>query len=161
MKAGLFLACAALAAVTGLSAGPAEAATAKTHATQSKARDWSLVVSPTPEGGFVMGNPNAKVKLIEYGSMTCPHCAHFDEEATPALIDKFVKTGDVSFEFRNFVRDAMDVSASLVARCGGAKRFFPVTRAMFKDQKSWEKKIASAPQEQLSKLDELPNGKKF
>ena len=161
MNAGLFLACAAIVAAAGLNAVPAEATTAKAHAAKAKVRDWSLVVSPTAEGGFVMGNPNAKVKLIEYGSMTCPHCAHFDEEATPALINEFVKTGDVSFEFRNFVRDAMDVSASLVARCGGAKRFFPVTRAMFKDQKSWEKKIASAPQEQLSKLDELPNGKKF
>jgi protein-disulfide isomerase len=161
MKAGLFLACAALAAVAGLNAGPAEAATAKAHATSAKARDWSLVVSPTAEGGFVMGNPDAKVKLIEFGSMTCPHCAHFDEEATPALVQEFVKTGDVSFEFRNYVRDALDVSASLVARCNGAKRFFPVTRAMFKDQRSWQKKIADASQEQLSKLDELPNDKKF
>jgi protein-disulfide isomerase len=161
MKAGLFLACAALAAAGGLSAQSAEAATAKAHTTKAKARDWSLVVAPTAAGGFVMGNPDAKVKLIEYGSMTCPHCAHFDEEATPALIEEFVKTGDVSFEFRNFVRDAMDVSASLLARCSGAKRFFPVTRAMFKDQQRWEKKIGSAPQEQLSKLDELPANKKF
>src|SRR6478672_5906480 len=143
MNAGLFLACAALVAAAGLNAVPAEATTAKAHAAKAhaakaKVRDWSLVVSPTAEGGFVMGNPNAKVKLIEYGSMTCPHCAHFDEEATPALINEFVKTGDVSFEFRNFVRDAMDVSASLVARCGGAKRFFPVTRAMFKDQQLGE-----------------------
>jgi protein-disulfide isomerase len=161
MKAGLFLACAAMIAAAGLNAQPAEAATARAHAAPSKARDWSMVVSPTAAGGFVMGNPDAKVKLIEYGSMTCPHCAHFDEEATPVLIDKFVKPGDVSFEFRNYVRDAMDVSASLLARCSGAKRFFPVTRAMFKDQQSWEKKISDAPQEQLSELDALPNKKKF
>ena len=42
--------------------------------------DWSTMVAKTPEGGFVMGNPGAKVKLIEYGSMTCPHCATFEEE---------------------------------------------------------------------------------
>jgi len=161
MKAGLFLACAAIVTAAGLSAAPAAAATAKAHAGPGKARDWSLVVSPTPAGGFVMGNPDAKVKLVEYGSMTCPHCAHFDEESTPALINEFVKTGEVSFEFRNFVRDAMDVSASLLARCSGAKRFFPVTRAMFKDQDSWQKKIASAPPEQLGKLDDLPTNKKF
>ena len=41
--------------------------------------DWSEMVSETPEGGFVMGNPNAPVKLVEYGSMTCPHCAEFQE----------------------------------------------------------------------------------
>ena len=43
-----------------------------------KGGDWTTVVSATPEGGFVMGNPNAKVKLVEYGSMTCPHCAPAD-----------------------------------------------------------------------------------
>ena len=42
--------------------------------------DWSTVVSKTPEGGFVMGNPNAKVKLVEFGSLTCPHCAEFEEQ---------------------------------------------------------------------------------
>ena len=46
--------------------------------------DWSTVVSQTPEGGFVMGNPNAKVKLVEFGSMTCPHCAEFDEKGAQA-----------------------------------------------------------------------------
>ena len=39
--------------------------------------DWSTIVTKTAEGGFVMGNPNAKVKLVEFGSMTCPHCAEF------------------------------------------------------------------------------------
>ncbi|HEX3677730.1 MAG TPA: thioredoxin domain-containing protein, partial [Sphingomicrobium sp.] len=41
--------------------------------------DWTGVVAPTQAGGFVMGTPKAKVKLVEYGSMTCPHCAHFDQ----------------------------------------------------------------------------------
>ena len=49
--------------------------------------DWSTIVSATPEGGFVMGNPNAPVKLVEFGSMTCPHCAEFDEAAMKPLTD--------------------------------------------------------------------------
>ena len=84
--------------------------------------DWSTVVSQTAEGGFLMGNPNAAVKVVEYGSMTCPHCAEFDEEALKPLTDNYVKSGRVSFEFRNFVRDPFDVAASLVARCGGTAR---------------------------------------
>ena len=61
-----------------------------------------------PEGGFLMGNPNAKVKLVEFGSMTCPHCADFEEQARrKPLIDNYVKKGQVCFEFRNFVRDPL------------------------------------------------------
>jgi len=139
---------------------PAAAATSKAaHATRGK--DWSLVVSPTPEGGFVMGNPSAKVKLVEYGSLTCPHCAHFDEDAVPALIGTYVKSGKVSWEYRNYVRDAFDVSATVITRCGGAKSFFPLTRAMFKDQRNWEKKIAAASQDGLNKAQAMPPSQEF
>ena len=58
--------------------------------------DWSTIVSATPEGGFVMGNPNAKVKLVEFGSLTCPHWAEFEEKGGKALVDNYVKKGLVS-----------------------------------------------------------------
>ena len=160
MKARPVLACAAAIVAAGLFPFQAQAAPAKSaHATH--ARDWSLVVSATPAGGFVMGNPNARVKLVEYGSMTCPHCAHFDEDSVPSLIGDYVKTGKVSWEFRNYVRDTIDVSAALIARCGGAKRFFPLTRALFKDQSSWEKKVAATPQEELTRLETLGPDEQF
>jgi protein-disulfide isomerase len=117
--------------------------------------DWTQVVSPTPTGAFVMGNPNAKVKLIEYGSMTCPHCREFDESGTSKLIDIYVKSGQVSYEFRNYVRDAFDLSASLIARCNGAKSFFPLTRALYKDQLNWVQKLQATPKDQLQKLETL------
>lgn len=114
--------------------------------------DWSTVVAATPEGGFAMGNPAAKVKLIEYGSMTCPACAAFDETVLPTLIDKYVKQGQVSFEFRNYVRDPFDITASLVARCGGPSSFFGLTRAMYADQKNWMAKIQAADPAQMQAL---------
>ena len=98
--------------------------------------DWSTVVTKTPEGGFVMGNPNAKVKLVEFGSMTCPHCAEFEEQGGKALIDNYVKKGLVSWEFRNFVRDPFDMAATLLARCGGEANFFGMTRNLFHDQRT-------------------------
>ena len=105
MKPRLFLACAAaLVAVAGCNSNEGNAATGgKTTGKVSppKNGDWSTVVTPTPAGGFLMGNPNAKVQLIEYGSMTCPHCREFDETGTQPLIDKYVKTGKVGFEYRN------------------------------------------------------------
>ena len=115
--------------------------------------DWSTVVSQTPEGGFVMGNPNAKVKLIEFGSMTCPHCAEFEEQGGPALVDNYVKKGLVSFEFRNFVRDPYDITAALIARCGGAPSFFGLTRAFYATQQDWIGKIQSADPATLQALE--------
>ena len=155
----MVLACAAAIVAAGVSS-PAQAASANSaHATRGK--DWSQVVSATAAGGFIMGNPNARVKLVEYGSMTCPHCAHFDEDSVPRLIGDYVKSGKVSWEFRNYVRDTIDVSASLVARCGGAKHFFPLTRALFKDQRTWEKKVADAPQDELTRLESLGPDEQF
>ena len=120
--------------------------------------DWTKVVTQTAEGGFLMGNPNADVKLIEYGSMTCPHCAEFAEKDAPQLIDKYVKSGRVSFEYRNFVRDGMDVAMSLVARCGGTERFFPLTDALFKSQRELFERVQQAPQAQQQELSQSPAG---
>lgn len=126
-----------------------------------KGGDWSTVVTQTAAGGYVMGNPNAGVKLIEYGSMTCPHCAEFDEKGLQPLIDNYVKSGRVSFEFRNFVRDPFDLTASLIARCGGTRQFFPLTRQLFAGQDQWIGKIQSAGAEQQQALAALPPKQQF
>jgi protein-disulfide isomerase len=123
--------------------------------------DWSTVVSKTPEGGFVMGNPNAKVKLVEFGSLTCPHCAEFEEQGGKALVDNYVKKGLVSWEFRNFVRDPFDMTATLLARCGGEASFFGLTRNMFTDQKEWIGKIQAADPAQMQALQSLPPAQQF
>jgi protein-disulfide isomerase len=123
--------------------------------------DWSTVVAQTAQGGFRMGNPDAKVKLVEYGSMTCPHCAEFDEAGVQPLIDKYVKNGQVSFEFRNYVRDPFDIAASLIARCNGSKSFFPLTTALFEDQSEWVGKLQALPQSQLESLTNLGPDRQF
>jgi protein-disulfide isomerase len=118
--------------------------------------DWSKIVMPTPAGGFMMGNPTAKVHLIEYGALSCPHCRHFDETGVTPLIDNYVKTGKVSYEFRNYLLSSFDVAASLIARCNGAQSFFPLTRALYKDQPVWVGKIQAAPPAELQALQNLP-----
>ena len=123
--------------------------------------DWTAMVSKTPEGGFLMGNPNAKVKLIEFGSMTCPHCATFEEEGTKALLENYVKKGLVSFEFRNYVRDPYDLTASLLARCGGEASFFGLTRNLFADQKDWLGKIQEADPAKMQALQSMPPAQQF
>lgn len=166
MKPSYFLACAiAVVAIAGCNSKQGDAATNApvkvAKVTAPKGGDWSQLVSPTAAGGFIMGNPNAKVKLLEFGSMTCPHCREFDEKGVPLLISKYVKTGQVSWEFRNYVRDGFDVAASLIARCNGAKGFFPLTRALYKDQPNWVGKIQSASENQLKAMQDLPPSKQF
>src|SRR3546814_9181159 len=88
MKRTLALLFAAAALPLGIAAVPAAQAEA--------AKDWTKTVARTPEGGFRVGNPDAPVKLVEYGSLTCDHCAHFAEEATPKLLGQYVRSGRVS-----------------------------------------------------------------
>lgn len=123
--------------------------------------DWSQMVAQTPEGGFRMGNPQADVQLIEFASMTCPHCADFAENGFDPLVENYVKTGRVSFELRNFVRDPLDITMSLLARCGGEERYFPLTDAMFQDQQQFFEQIQSASAQQQQALSQQPPAQQF
>ena len=117
--------------------------------------DWTQRVSATPEGGFVMGNPNAPVKLVEYASMTCHVCAEFSETGEQPLIENYVKKGLVSFEIRNFIRDPADLAAAMLARCNGPAAFFKLSDQMFANQDEWLNKLQTmspADQQRLSTL---------
>lgn len=132
--------------VTAAESGPIEAIPAPDGGA------WTAVVSQTPEGGFVMGNPDAPVKVVEFASFTCGHCANFAETGAPSLIEDYVKTGQVSFEIRNFVRDPADMAAALLSRCGGATPYFKLTDQIFADQEQWIERLQSmspAQQQQL------------
>ena len=118
--------------------------------------DWSTIVAQTPEGGFVMGNPAAGVKLVEFGSMTCPHCREFDETGAKPLIDNYVKSGRVSYEFRNYVMNPYDMAASVMARCAGTSGFFGFTRQLYADQPEWIAKAQSADPARVQALATLP-----
>ena len=140
--------------VAALAAG---AAMAPAQPSQRPAqRDWSRVVAQTPEGGFRMGNPEARVKVVEYLSLTCPHCADFAQTGAPALIRDYVRTGRASLEYRNFVLNGVDVTASLLARCGGAGRFFPITGQILATQAEWMGRIQSLTRPQWDQLSALP-----
>jgi protein-disulfide isomerase len=120
--------------------------TAASAAKPAPARDWSKTVVATPEGGFRMGNPAAKVKLVEISSLACSRCKAFEDEAEPTLVDKYVKPGNVSWEFRPFViHGQIDLAAILLMRCNGVKAFFPLAQALYYDQAVWLAKLASAP----------------
>lgn len=98
-------------------------------------RSWSQVVAATDDG-FLMGNPDAPLKLVEFGSFTCSHCAEFSVSSHDALKREFIDTGRVSFESRPFIRNSMDLSLAVVASCAGAERFFPLEENIYASQTS-------------------------
>jgi protein-disulfide isomerase len=108
-------------------------ATAGAAATQ----DWSTVTTRKADGAFVQGNPDARVKLVEYLSLTCPHCAHFEDEGIAPLTAKYISTGLVSYEVRHALRDAFDFAASVLTRCNGPASFFATAPIMFAKQDEW------------------------
>ena len=163
MKVTTYLACAAaLLALAGCNKKPA-GETANNNAPAHYANvkppaggDWSQVINPTPDGGVMMGDPNAKVHLIEIGSLTCPHCQRFEESAVDDLVGKYVKTGKISYEFRNYIRDSFDLAAVLIAKCNGPNSFFPLVRAFYDTQPQWEGALQKVPQDQLEQMQNLP-----
>lgn len=100
-------------------------------------RDWTIVAAPAAAGGYVIGNPKAKVKLVEYISYTCPHCRHFEEESTPALKGKMVRSGSTSVEIRNQIHDKLDLVAVTLGRCIGPAGFPKYHEAVFARQEAW------------------------
>jgi protein-disulfide isomerase len=116
---------------------------------------WTEVFAATPEGGFRMGNPDAKVKLVEFASLTCPHCREFHEAASATLRDKYVASGNVSYEFRNFVLNGPDYAATVLARCQGAGAFFGLLDAFFADQTGWTEPFGRIPKTELDGLGGL------
>jgi protein-disulfide isomerase len=170
MKVRTLLACAisvlALAACNNKNSNGTQAAATDSQVTITQANpppggDWSDVVNATAAGAM-MGNPNAKVKLIEIGSLSCPHCKEFDDEGVPPLIQNYIKTGKVSWEFRPYIiHGPVDMAANLIVRCNGVKTFFPLVQAMYKDQPTWMAKIEATPPDKLNQLQNLPTNQTF
>ena len=140
---------------------PANEKVTVTQANPPPGGTWSDVINAT-SAGFLVGNPNAKVKLVEIGSLSCPHCKAFDDEGVPTLLGKYVRSGDVSWEFRPYViHGPIDMAANLIVRCNGLKTFFPLTQALYKDQAVWMGKYEAAPQDKITQIQNLPTNQVF
>ena len=146
-----------LAAAAGMSfAGqPVAASQPASASTAPDGRAWSAVVTKTDAGGYLMGNPDAPVKVVEYASLTCGHCAHFAAEGEAPLKADYVDSGRVSFELRNYTLNVVDTAASLLARCGDENQFFPMVDAMFARQGSWWSSKIPALRELVPQLQPL------
>lgn len=102
---------------------------------QSK-KDWNTVLTATPEGGILVGNPAAKVRLLEFASYTCSHCKTFADVGGAAM-KPLIASGKLAFERRSFVRNGPDFAASLLVACLPTKAAMAMGDALFAEQAAW------------------------
>ncbi len=86
---------------------------------------------------FVLGKPTATVTVIEYASLTCPHCAHFAEEDFPKLKKDYIDTGKIKYIYRDYPLDGLAAAAALIARCAPGDRGFTMVELLYKNQLTW------------------------
>ena len=100
----------------------------RASAQQAQAVEWKE---------HVMGDENAPVTMIEYASLTCPHCASFHNEVLPEIKEKLIDTGKLKLIYRDYPLDGVALRAAAIAQCAGEDRYFGVLGMLFKSQMTW------------------------
>jgi len=106
-------------------------------AAEGSAVDQAELAKPGPDGDVALGSDKAPVTVIEYASMTCPHCAHFSTTTFPELEKRYIDTGKVRFIFREFPLDSLAAAGFMLARCAGKDKFMPIVETLFAKQPEW------------------------
>jgi len=104
-----------------------------------------------PNGDVMLGSDKAPVTIIEYASMTCPHCAHFSETTYPELKKRYIDTGKVRFTLRTFPLDQLAAAGFMIALCGGKDKYMPIVETLFAKQEQWIVKDPVPPLQEIAK----------
>lgn len=122
-------------------------------------KQWTDVVEKTAEG-YRMGNPKAPITLVEYGARLCPACKAFANEGFEPLTSKYVSTGKVNFEFRDFlIHGPAELALAILGQCGGSAPFFPILEQTYLSQDTFTTKLQTMPQAQQQALQGQPPSK--
>ena len=113
------------------------AAAATAAMTPALAQETTTATTAATVKDFSLGSPDAKVKLVEYASFTCPHCANFHATVFPQLKKDYIDTGKVHFTLREVYFDRYGLWAALIARCGGDMKYFGIHDMLFDKQQEW------------------------
>lgn len=120
---------------------------------------WSQTITETADGGFVMGNPEAPVTLVEYGALTCVHCKDFALESSEELHRDFVDTGQVAYEFRTYLLHPIDGLAGAAMKCAGKDRYYPLMENIYAN---WDAFLAPLRGElEAPDIANMPDNQKF
>jgi protein-disulfide isomerase len=98
------------------------------------------LMQPEALSDMALGRDKAPVTVVEYASMTCPHCAHFDETTFPELKKRYIDTGKVRYILREFPLDPLAAAAFMLARCAGEKdtgKYYAMVATLFRQQQQW------------------------
>lgn len=115
--------------------GPNGGETVDTDANLSKIEQELKV--PGPLGDMSLGDPKAPIKIYEYASLTCSHCAEFNKDTFPSLKKDYIDTGKVYYTLRDFPFDPIATAAYMLAHCAGPERYFDFVDVLFKTQAQW------------------------
>lgn len=138
------------AAVLAALATTSTAQPAKKKSAAVLAENWAAAVEAR-DNGHVLGNPEAKSKLVEYMSYTCSHCAEFTRTGDLAIKLFLVPKGNVSFEIRHLLRDPIDLTAALLTNCGEPEKFLGNHEAIMTRQSEWMETARKATQAQRTR----------
>lgn len=128
--------------------GLAGAALAPSLARAAEEVDLEAAMAPR-----VLGDPDAPLTMIEFSSLTCPHCASFHEQSYKRIVETYVDTGRIKFELRDFPLDQYALRASAMARAIDGKAYFALIDLLFKQQSSWTR--SSNPLDSVKKIGRL------
>ncbi|MFM2372273.1 MAG: hypothetical protein RIS85_1995 [Pseudomonadota bacterium] len=123
-------------------------------------KSWAETFATTPDGGYLQGNPDAPIKLIEYGALSCSHCAEFSEKGSAKLRDDYIASGRVSYELRLFLLNALDMPAVLLATCGAPEATIPLSEQFWGWQREMFTKM-QANEAAMQQVNTLPAEKRF
>lgn len=121
---------------------------------------WTETVTVTPEGGYLIGNPDAPLKLVEYASHTCSHCADFAREGKPTLKDKYVASGVISFEQRETFLNSFDVVIAGLTQCGTKEQMQPLSDQVWQNLPAVFQGLQGNPQA-IEAASALPLNQRF
>lgn len=132
-----------LAACGGPGTGAEQSGDALPKVSAAAGKAWSDTIVQTPEGGYKMGNPAAKLQLLEYGAISCPGCAQFSVQSTEEL-KQFVDSGVVAMEYRPYlIHGIQDLPGFLLAQCNGPEAFFGLIEQLYANQAEWLGKLST------------------
>jgi protein-disulfide isomerase len=165
MRKSIFLSVAALTLALAGCSGGGEGDTPKGDVVKTVAapagKQWVDVVSKTADNGYLVGNPDAPIKLVEYLAVTCSHCREFEEQGFEELLKDYVGTGKVSFELRNFLLNPYDVPISIMTRCAGPEAYLALTQQFYQNQGPFLEAAGKIDPAKMQAAMQLPENQRF